>query len=216
MFTGIVEGTGRLLRAQASEGGGKRLVIQHPFEAGGVALGDSVATSGVCLTATELGEGLFIADAGPETLARTTLGALHPGARLNLERSVTPATRMGGHLVMGHVDAVGQLLSIQQRENAVDLVVSAPAEALALIIERGSVCVDGVSLTVTGREAGSFSLSIIPHSLKETTLAELSVGDAVNVECDVIARYVAAMVRPEADPEQGQAPSVLEQLLRDW
>lgn len=194
MFTGIVEDVGTVVRVGSGAGGGRTLTIQTALDPSSLALGDSICTSGVCLTAVQLSGDTFTVDAGPETLGRTTIGQLQVGARVNLERSVTPQTRLGGHLVMGHVDAVGYLRSLQQRENAWDLEIAVPAEVLRLAIPRGSICVDGISLTITDRSSETFSLSIIPHTWKVTTLGQLKLGGAVNVEADVIARYVDGLM----------------------
>lgn len=194
MFTGIVEDVGTIVRIFTGSGGGKTLWIRTNLDPASIQIGDSIATQGVCLTATQIDGATFSVDAGPETLGRTTIGMLRAGAKVNLERSVTAQTRLGGHLVQGHADAVGRVSSIQQRENAWDLEVEAPSEVLRLIIARGSVAVDGISLTVTGRTAQSFSISIIPHTWKVTAMAGLSVGSSVNLEVDLIARYVEGLL----------------------
>ncbi len=218
MFTGIIEDIGRVVRVSAGAGGGRVLQLRTSLDPSSLAVGDSVCTNGVCLTATAVAGDTFTVDAGPETLNRTTVGRLEAGAKVNLERSVTPNTRLGGHLVMGHVDAVGQVRTITQRENAWDLTVHAPAEILKLIIPRGSVAVDGISLTVTGRDAETFGLSIIPHTWKVTTMADLRPGAPVNLEADVIARYVEGLLGFEADRSAtaaaGEARPGLEALLK--
>jgi riboflavin synthase len=196
MFTGIVEGLGEVRSVRGGPEGGRVLDIAHPFEEGAIAVGDSVAHDGVCLTATAVAPGRFSVDAGPETLARTTIGALQAGRAVNLERSVTLQTRLGGHLVQGHVDAVGEVRSVTARENAWDLWVDVPSDVLQLVIPRGSVAVDGISLTVTGRDARGFSLSIIPHTWKVTALRDRKDGSKVNVEVDLLARYVQGLLEP--------------------
>lgn len=193
MFTGIVDHVGEIVRVSAGEGGGRTLVVRHRFE-GALELGESIAHDGVCLTVTRAEGDTYWIDAGPETLARTTLGGLRAGAKVNLERAATLSTRLGGHLVQGHVDGVGTLERVAQRENAWDLEVSAPPELLPLIVPRGSVTVDGISLTVTGRTDGAFALSIIPHTWKVTSLAGKKVGHPVNVEVDLVARYVHGLL----------------------
>ena len=194
MFTGIVEDIGTVAKVTAGKGGGRTLQIRTGLDPSTLAIGDSICTNGVCLTATAISGDLFSVDAGPETLSRTTVGRLKAGARVNLERSVTPSTRLGGHLVMGHVDAVGRIRTLVKRENAWDFSIGAPPEILRLIIPRGSVAVDGISLTVTARDAETFGLSIIPHTWKVTTIAGLQAGDPVNLEADVIARYVQGLM----------------------
>lgn len=196
VFTGIIEGLGTIRGVRSGASGGKELEVAHPFEDGSLAVGDSVAHDGVCLTITRKAPGRFSVDAGPETLARTTIGQLSVGTRVNLERAVTLETRLGGHLVQGHVDAVGRVRSVAQRENAWDLWVDVPRDLLQLVVPRGSVTVDGISLTVTGRDGSGFSLSIIPHTWSVTSLATRSAGSAVNVEADLLARYVQGLLEP--------------------
>lgn len=199
MFTGIVEGLGEVASLRKGADGGRVLEIHHtlgPREAAPIAVGDSVAHDGVCLTATEVGAGRFVVEAGPETLERTTVGEWSAGAPVNLERAVTLETRLGGHLVQGHVDAVGRVRSVSSRENAWDLWVDVPPEVVQLVIPRGSVAVDGISLTVTGRDEEGFSLSIIPHTWEVTSLRRRRGGSAVNVEVDLMARYVAGLLEP--------------------
>ena len=203
MFTGIVEDVGVVQRVSPGTGGGRVLQIRTGFEPSTLAIGDSICTNGVCLTATTLSGETFTVDAGPETLSRTTVGRLQPGAKVNLERSVTPSTRLGGHLVMGHVDAVGRVRALVKRENAWDITIEAPTEVLKLVIPRGSVAVDGISLTVTARDAQTFGLSIIPHTWKVTTMAALKEGDPVNLEADVIARYVEGLLSFDAPASSG-------------
>lgn len=196
MFTGIVEGLGEVLSVRPGAKGGRMLEIAHPFDEGTIAVGDSVAHDGVCLTATTVGTGRYGVDAGPETLSRTTIGHLKTGQKVNLERSVTLQTRLGGHLVQGHVDAIGTVRSVEQRENAWDLWIEIPGELLRLVIPRGSVAVDGISLTVTGRDSSGFSISIIPHTWAVTSLRGRRPGAEVNIEADLIARYVAGLLEP--------------------
>lgn len=191
MFTGLIEATGVVDSAEAQPEGGRRLAVRSDLEVG---IGDSVAHSGVCLTVVEVASGTFAVDVGPETLARTTMGQLTAGDVLNLERALLPTTRMGGHLVQGHVDAVGEVRSIAARDNAYDIWIHAPAEVLRLVIPRGSVAVDGISLTVTGRDDAGFSVCIIPHTWNVTTLGQAGVGQGVNLEADLMARYIADLL----------------------
>ncbi len=196
MFTGIVEGLGRIAAVRPGSGGGKTLEVEHGFSPNGVAVGDSVALNGVCLTATTVAHHRYTVDAGPETLDRTTVGQLAAGHRVNLERAATLSTRLGGHLVQGHVDAVGRIRSVEARQNAWDLWVELDPATLRLVVPRGSVTVDGISLTVTGRDATGFSISIIPHTWEVTALSDRTHGSSVNVEVDLIARYVDALLEP--------------------
>jgi riboflavin synthase len=192
MFTGLVEATGTIEHRTTEPDGGLRLTVASPFE--GVQLGESIATNGVCLTVVAADGGRFEVQVGPETRARTTLGGLTEGTRVNLERSVTPSTRLGGHLVQGHVDAVGRLRQRSARDNAWDLTIDVPPEVGRLVIPRGSVAVDGISLTVTGRDERGFSVSIIPHTWAVTNLVDIGVGDPLNIEVDLIARYVDGLL----------------------
>jgi riboflavin synthase len=191
MFTGLIEAMGVVSAADDLPEGGRRLVVQSDLEVG---VGDSVANSGVCLTAVEVTPQTFAVDVGPETLARTTMGRLAAGDAVNLERALLPTTRMGGHLVQGHVDAVGEIRSIAVRDNAFDIWVDAPPEVLRLVIPRGSVAVDGISLTVTDRDDAGFSVCIIPHTWNVTTLGQAEVGQGVNLEADLMARYIADLL----------------------
>ncbi|MEQ9543191.1 MAG: riboflavin synthase [Deltaproteobacteria bacterium] len=194
MFTGIVEDVGVVRRIEGGPGGGKRLVVETNLDPASIAVGDSICTEGVCLTATSIVGKTFTADAGHETLARTTLGRLTAGSRVNLERSVTPTSRLGGHMVAGHVDAVGTIASVTKNENAYDVRIETPPEVLELCIPRGSIAIDGISLTITGKDAKAFSVMIIPHTWSVTTLGAKAAGSAVNLEADVIARYVAGLL----------------------
>jgi riboflavin synthase len=211
VFTGLIEATGEIVRTVSGQGGGRTLTIRAPFVKDGIAIGDSIATSGVCLTATKISGDTFDIDAGPETLARTTIGELQAGDLVNLERSATLATRLGGHLVQGHVDAVGTIAAVKKHENAWDLDVAAPDEVLRLAIPRGSITVDGISLTITGRSATSFSLSIIPHTYAVTTIKNVVVGSRVNLEVDLIARYVAGLLGFAQSPRPGITEAFLKE-----
>lgn len=196
MFTGIVRELGRIA---AVEGGddGRRLTIDAPETAGRLAVGDSVAIDGCCLTATEVANGGFSATAVPETLARTTLGRLEPGDEVNLEAAARVGDPLGGHFVQGHVDGVGRVASVEPEGDGARLRVEAPAELLRYCVEKGSVAVGGVSLTIASVEDGGFSVALIPHTLAVTTLGALSRGDQVNLEADVLAKYVEKLVHSD-------------------
>lgn len=194
MFTGIVEEIGRLETLTPQADGTARLLLHGPLAASDAHLGDSIAVDGVCLTVVDLpGEGRFAVDAVPETLRRTALGEKQPGAPVNLERSLRADSRLGGHIVQGHVDAVGRVLSRRGEGRWEDLEFSLPAEIAPLVAEKGAVTVSGVSLTVTTAGADRFGVSLIPATLAATTLGTLAEGDPVNLEVDVIARYVARL-----------------------
>lgn len=194
MFTGIIEGVGRLARSE-NRGGDARLTI----EVGGLPfadarLGESVSVNGVCLTVVAFDANSFEADASNETLALTTLGSLAIGALLNLERAMRPTDRLGGHLVSGHVDGIGKVFDIQQDARAQRWRFAAPPALLRYVAKKGSICVDGVSLTVNEVDAAGFEVALIPHTVSNTAFAQTSVGDAVNLEIDLVARYVERLL----------------------
>jgi riboflavin synthase len=201
MFTGIVEEIGRLRSRRAAR---DSVVIE--VEAGAVledtGVGDSIATAGVCLTVTRLGRDRFWADAMPETVRRTTLGRLEPGASVNLERALTLQKRMGGHLVTGHADGVGRVTRLRDEGNALVVTVAAPPEVLGLCVPQGSIAMDGVSLTVVDVLDDAVTVSLIPHTVSATTLRDVCVGSEFNLEADVIGKYVLAFVS-KARPADG-------------
>jgi riboflavin synthase len=212
MFTGLIEAVGTLA-GRTPRGPGARLVIAAPSSAAlsGLALGESISVNGVCLTVDALGEGRFEADASKETLQKTTLGALPLGARLNLERALTLAARLGGHLVSGHVDGTGALVSRGPMGEAERLVFRAPRELMRFVAPKGSIAVDGTSLTVNEVDGDTFSVAIIPRTRKETRIDDLGPGDAVNLEIDLVARYVLRLLEAKEAPSGDAA---LVELLR--
>ena len=194
MFTGLVQGVGRLV-ARDMRGGDARLRVDVgtlPFEH--VEPGESIAVNGVCLTVVDFDAQAFEADASNETLALTTLGSLRPGALLNLERALRADERLGGHLVSGHVDGVGHVRRIVADARAQRWTFAAPAPLLRYIAQKGSICVDGVSLTVNAVDADGFDVALIPHTLAHTAFADTSEGDGVNLEVDLVARYVERLL----------------------
>ncbi|WP_342316986.1 riboflavin synthase [Lysobacter sp. FW306-1B-D06B] len=198
MFTGIIEGVGRLA-ATEHRGGDVRLSVEVgtlPFDA--VQLGESIAVNGVCLTVIEFDARGFAADASNETLALTTLGALAVGDAVNLERAMRPTDRLGGHLVSGHVDGVGRVERIEPDARAQRWRFTAPAPLLRYIAKKGSICVDGVSLTVNEADDTGFEVALIPHTVAHTRFAHTNVGDAVNLEIDLVARYVERLLADRA------------------
>jgi riboflavin synthase len=195
MFTGIVEEVGRL--ASRADG---RLRFECELVSEGARLGDSVAVNGCCLTVVERGPGWWGAQAVGETLSRTNLGELRPRDRVNLERPVRALDRLGGHLVQGHVDAVGRVV-----RPAPDMVVSAPPGLLRYVAEKGSIAVDGVSLTVVSVDGDGFSVAVIPHTAEATTLGEKGAGDRVNLEVDVIAKYTERLLQAAGVLPGGEA-----------
>ena len=191
MFTGIIEAVGKI-RALSPKGGDVRVHVETgKLDLGDVKLGDSIAVNGVCLTAVELPGNGFWADVSRETLACSAFIDLKVGSRVNLEKALTPNSRLGGHLVSGHVDGVGEVVSREENARAVQFRIRAPRELAKYIALKGSITVDGVSLTVNAVDGQCFGLNIIPHTWEATTLGGLKVGDAVNLEIDMLARYLA-------------------------
>jgi riboflavin synthase alpha subunit len=189
MFTGIVREIGSVEAFDDS-----RLVVGAPETAGGVAVGDSVAVAGVCLTVVEAGEGRLAFDVVPETLSRTALGRLEPGDCLNLEPSLRVGDPLGGHVVQGHVDAVGRVRSVTPEGDSRRVWVDAPESIVHYCLAKGSIAVDGVSLTVAALDDDGFEVALIPHTLVVTTLGYLESGDDVNLEADVLAKVVERLV----------------------
>jgi riboflavin synthase len=200
MFTGIVEGTGSVAGlAAAADGSGARLEVAAPWLAGQLRLGESVAVNGCCVTVAEATPGGFAADLVAETLRRTALGGLAAGARVNLERPLPLGGRLGGHLVQGHVDGVARVLDRTPVGDGEEVRVELPAELERYVVEKGSIAVDGVSLTVAATGPGWFAVALVPHTLEVTTLGERSPGDPVQLEVDVVAKYVERLVAPFRD-----------------
>jgi riboflavin synthase len=193
VFTGIVTELGEVAAVEPAERGA-RLAVAAPATAARIAVGDSVAVDGCCLTVTGAADRVLRFDAVAETLRRTALGRLEPGARVNLEPALRVGDPMGGHWVQGHVDAVGTVRSVVPEGEARNLRIAAPSDVLRYTVEKGSACVSGVSLTVTAVDDESFSVSLIPHTLAVTNLGRLAPGDDVNIESDVLAKYVQKLV----------------------
>ncbi len=189
MFTGIVQCLG-MVKEVKPRSRGSRLTIEAPGMGEPFSVGESVCVSGVCLTAASAGDDCFSADVVPATLARTTLGELHAGARVNLERALRPSDRLGGHFVSGHVDGVGTVSGRRQEGADLVLKIDAPAEVLRYCVARGSVAVDGVSLTVAGADRSGIAVAIVPHTAGATRLGSLGRGDRVNLEADMLMRAV--------------------------
>lgn len=204
MFTGIVSTKG-VLRDISQRGGDSRLRIDCGFiQTENVRVGDSIAVSGVCLTVLEPGEAGFSADASRETLELTTLGNLQPGSQVNLELALGLEDRLGGHMVSGHVDGIGRLLSRREDGRAQRFEFELPASLARYVAKKGSICIDGVSLTVNDVEETHFSVCLIPHTLEVTTLGLLQAGDEVNIEVDLIARYLERLLDSESN--EGETP----------
>jgi riboflavin synthase len=206
LFTGLVEGTGCVISIE--EGGMARLVIHAGQLAGGTHVGDSVSVNGVCLTVNEADAETLVFYAMPETLRRTALGDLGEGSILNLERAMTPEKRFGGHIVQGHVDGVGEVVGLTPEGDAEIWEFFAPEQVLRYAVEKGSVCVDGISLTLVSVLESSFTVSILPQTKEATNLKGLSPGDRVNLEADVIGKYVERLLMPRLGNLQTSERSV--------
>lgn len=201
MFTGIVEELGAI-RAVRRGAASAVLSIGAAEVLSDLKIGDSVAVNGVCLTVTSLDDGGFTADVMHETLNRSSLGALVPGSRVNLERAMPANGRFGGHIVSGHIDGTGKIVSVRPDDNALWYTISAAPEQLRYIVEKGSITIDGISLTVAAVDEVSFSVSLIPHTAAVTTLGKKRAGDIVNLETDIIGKYVEKLLRPALEPER--------------
>lgn len=195
MFTGIIEEKGRLQRVLPGNVSGS-IDIEAAKVLEGSQIGDSIAVNGVCLTVTALRPNGFTADVMPETLKRTNLGSLRKGAEVNLERAMAAGGRFGGHIVSGHVDGTGTILSLKADGNAVWVSIKAEPAILQLIVEKGSICIDGISLTVAYVDDREFRVSIIPHTGSETTLLKRKPGDIVNLENDIVGKYIQKLMQP--------------------
>lgn len=208
MFTGLIEETGvvkNLMRVKAG-----RLVVSSNTVANRVEVGDSISVSGVCLTLTWVADGDMGFDVAPETFSRTTLGDLRRGDRVNLEASLTVGAPMGGHFVQGHVDGVGRIASITPVDESWEIAIEAPENVMRYVVEKGSVAVDGISLTAASRDDSGFRVAVIPHTLSITTLHLKRPGDKVNLEADIIAKYVERFISARR-----KGAAVTEDLLRD-
>lgn len=215
MFTGIIQAIGSVA-AMEPKGGDMRLSIKTgKLDLSDVALGDSIAVNGVCLTAIQLPGDGFAADVSRETLAHTSLGALRNGSKVNLEKALTLSTRLGGHLVSGHVDGLGKVLERSEDARSVRFRIEAPRELAKYIVHKGSITVDGTSLTVNAVNGNRFDLNIVPHTLQETIMASYQPGSQVNLEVDLIGRYVERLLlgdkAAEASPQD--APGITHEML---
>lgn len=198
MFTGIVEAIGTIASLE-SKGRDLRVGVNcGKLDLTDVKLGDSIAVNGICLTAVALSDGGFAADVSAETLQRSTFSALQAGSRVNLEKALTPTTRLGGHLVSGHVDGIGEVIARRMEGRSVRFRIKAPDELARYIATKGSITVDGISLTVNGVDGAVFELSLVPHTLHETTMDDFVAGQRVNLEVDLIARYLERLVLGQA------------------
>ncbi|MDT8317903.1 MAG: riboflavin synthase [bacterium] len=209
MFTGIVEDKG-LIKAVKTSGSGLVLTVSTPIDLSGDKVGDSIAVNGICLTATGIDSAEFTAHVSAETVSRTNLAELSPGASINLERALKVGDRFGGHIVTGHIDGVARLKKMVRKGESIYMEVGAEPKLIKYIVEKGSIAIDGISLTVNSVEKDYFSLNIIPLTLKKTTLELKKVGDRLNIETDIIGKYVEKLLA-----NKGNSTSIDMNLLRD-
>lgn len=214
MFTGIVEELGVI---QGIKRGSKssRLLIKANKVLKNTKVGDSICTNGVCLTVTNLNTNSFEADVMAETLRRSNLGDLTVGSKVNLERALTLESRLGGHIVSGHIDGVGEIISLVKEDNATWVTVKAKSDILRYVVLKGSITIDGISLTVAYVDENVFKVSIIPHTAQETTLLNKSIGETVNLECDVISKYVEKLMGLTTKEENKKNTLLTEDFLRE-
>ena len=213
MFTGIISEVGRIA-ALAPEGRGRRITVQAPASAPELSVDDSVAVSGVCLTVIARSQASFTAQAVEETLSKTTLGTLIPGAGVNLELPLRLSDRLGGHMVLGHTDCVGRVTAVEPRETSTIVRIEHPPEFSRYVVPVGSIAVDGISLTIAASAGNSFSVSVIPHTLAHTTLGSVRTGSAVNLEFDLLGKYVERLMA--GDKEGPPASTITAERLREW
>ncbi|MEO6264722.1 MAG: riboflavin synthase [Luteimonas sp.] len=199
MFTGLIEGVGSLATRDMRDGDARLRIAVDTLLFDDAQLGESIAVNGVCLTVVAFDREGFEADASNETLTLTTLGSLPIGAALNLERAMRPSDRLGGHLVSGHVDGVGRVLRVEPDARAQRWMFAAPQPLLRYIAQKGSICIDGVSLTVNAVDGAVFEVTLVPHTIAHTVFAHTVVGDAVNLEVDLVARYVERLLTARDD-----------------
>ncbi|MDP3903174.1 MAG: riboflavin synthase [Methylococcaceae bacterium] len=198
MFTGIILAVGKIADIENKAGDCRLKIATGKLPLGDAALGDSIAVNGVCLTPVELGNGYFVADVSNETLSRTILKNASVGTPVNLELALTPNTRMGGHIVSGHVDGIGKVIEKKPDARSVKFTFKVPDNLAKYIAEKGSICINGISLTVNEVNGATFSVNIVPHTLRETTLVDAVVGTEVNLEVDLLARYMERLMQGEA------------------
>ena len=211
MFTGIIEEVGTLERLAGGE-----IAIRAKRVLEDVALGDSIAVNGICLTVTHFDAAHFTADVMPETVRRTSLAALRRGSRVNLERALTLKSRLGGHIVSGHIDGVGTIAAMQEEGNAILLTVRAETGLLRYIVEKGSVALDGISLTVARVSAADFTVSLIPHTREITNLREKRMGSRLNIETDILGKYVEKLFPGAHTKGDSDAPKSAGKITMDF
>ncbi|MFZ2405660.1 MAG: riboflavin synthase [Methylobacter sp.] len=212
MFTGIILAVGKISAIERKAGDCRLTIATGKLPLHDVVLGDSIAVNGVCLTAVELGSDYFCADVSNETLSRTILNAATVGTPVNLELALTPSTRLGGHIVSGHVDGIGAVTEKRADGRSFRFKFKAPDNLAKYIAEKGSICINGISLTVNEVDGAVFSVNIVPHTLKETTLGDAAVGTKVNLEVDLLARYLERLITGDAAAKS--CGGVTEELLQ--
>ncbi len=214
MFTGIIEAVGTIKAININAQGARLVIATNSLDMGDVKLGDSIATNGICLTVVDFDQHSYSADVSNETLKRTGFGHYNVGMQVNLEKAMLASTRFGGHMVSGHVDGISEIISITNNGNSIEYWLSMPSDLAHYIAEKGSVTIDGTSLTVNALSDGKLRLTIVPHTVKETIFAHYQVGTKVNLEVDLIARYLERLLMKE-NTEQTPAPksNVTESLL---
>jgi riboflavin synthase len=199
MFTGIIEAVGSIQKIEEKSGDKRFTINTGKLDLADVAIGDSIACNGVCLTVVEMGTDFYVADVSSESLNLTTLGNIAIGKKANLEKALTPTTRLGGHLVSGHVDGIGQVVAIKKDSRSVRYDIQAPSELGRYIAKKGSITVDGISLTVNDIDKNIFKLNLVPHTLQETNAKDYQVGTQVNLEVDLLARYLERLLLGQKD-----------------
>ena len=217
MFTGLIENTGVVQNLESKQGGLK-LTIEAPLMPASFDLGTSLAINGVCLTIVDSGDNKFLVEIVPETVSRTTFGNIQVGNEVNLERPLRLSDRIDGHLVQGHVDGVGRVIDRKQKGNSLWVELEIPKELSPLVIEKGSIALDGISLTIASLTGNLAAVSIIPHTASVTTLGSRKIGDEVNIEVDMIGRYVASLLTSEWKPKNNdvqETSSITEAWLKD-
>jgi riboflavin synthase len=212
MFTGIILAIGKIAAIEQKSGDCRLKVNTGKLPLTDVVLGDSIAVNGVCLTAVELGSDYFVADVSNETLSRTILKLATVGTPVNLELALTPSTRMGGHIVSGHVDGIGQVIEKKSDGRSWRFKIKAPDNLAKYIAEKGSICINGISLTVNDVDGANFTVNIVPHTLAETTLGDTVIGSKVNLEVDLLARYMERLLKGDAAAHS--AGTITEALLQ--
>lgn len=214
MFTGIVEEVGKIKTISMGSSSAV-LTISASKVLENTKLGDSIAVNGVCLTVTNLGTDYFTADVMAETIRRSSLGTLSNGSPVNLERAMAADGRFGGHIVSGHVDSMGTISNIKPEDNAIWYTIDADVKTLHYIVEKGSITIDGISLTVAYVDKSCFKVSIIPHTRQETNLSSKGIGDKVNLECDIIGKYVEKLLTPVEETKEKKS-NITEEFLKRY